>query len=87
MLSVVVALAGAVGAVALRDERMLLPIALVVAVGSVIVALVYSIRISFNTVSIELDASGRWVTLRGVHPNFARAVSEESSEREPVDRR
>ncbi len=43
------------------------------------------IRYSFGRPGIELDASGRWVTLRGVHPNFVRAVGDRSV-RETVDR-
>ena len=38
------------------------------------VTIVFHVRIQFALVDIDLDASGRWVTLRGVHPNFAEAV-------------
>lgn len=47
---------------------------------------IYTIRVSLNTVGIELDASGRWVTLRRVYPNFARAAAERPA-RVTADRR
>ena len=34
----------------------------------------FHVRVQFALVDIDLDASGRWVTLRGVHANFVQAV-------------
>ena len=58
-------------------------------VGATLLAAVSTIalgiRYSLHRPGIELDASGRWVTLRGIHPNFARAIGDRSV-RETVDR-
>ena len=75
MIALLVALGAGVSAVFVRAEPMLMPPLAVVAGVAVVVAIIYAIRVSLNTVGIELDASGRWVTLRRVHPNFARAVA------------
>ena len=45
----------------------------VAAVGSLFVAEWIAQR---RWISLELDGSGRWVLLRGVHPEFARSVVE-----------
>jgi hypothetical protein len=42
--------------------------------GCVVAALVVERRVGRHSVSVELDASRRWVTLRGVAPEFVRAV-------------
>jgi hypothetical protein len=54
----------------------IMPAQALIAAGGVglLVALVYQLLVFFDEVDIELDASRRWVTLRGVHENFARAV-------------
>lgn len=49
------------------------------------ITIVFHVRIQFAIVDVELDASGRWVTLLGVHPAFARAVANRVV-REPADR-
>ena len=43
-------------------------------VACVIGALVAEWRVGQATVAVDLDASRRWVTLRSVAPEFARAV-------------
>ena len=48
--------------------------ALITAGISALAALAFAIKRSLERVGIDLDASGRWVTLRNVHPNFAEAV-------------
>ena len=39
------------------------------------VTIVFHFRVQFALVDVDLDASGRWVTLRGVHRDFADAVN------------
>lgn len=34
----------------------------------------------FNAITVSLDGSRRWVTLSGVHPDFARAVERQEAE-------
>lgn len=34
----------------------------------------FHVRVQFALIDVDLDASGRWVTLRGVHANFVKAV-------------
>jgi hypothetical protein len=48
-------------------------------VACVIGALVAEARVGRATVALELDASRRWVTLRGVAPEFARTVQARQS--------
>ena len=86
MIAALVALGAGVSAVLVRAERMLMPPLAIAACVAAVVAVIYTIRVSLNTVGIELDASGRWVTLRRVHPNFARAVAERPA-RVTADRR
>ena len=40
----------------------------------IVIAVVFHVRVQFAIVDVDLDASGRWVTLRGVHANFVHAV-------------
>jgi hypothetical protein len=42
-------------------------------------------RTRVAAVRVDLDASRRWVTLSGVHPDFAQAVQNQA-ERDPLDR-
>lgn len=44
-------------------------------VGAAIATFALALRYSSRHPGIELDASGRWVTLHGVHRNFADAVA------------
>jgi len=37
-------------------------------------ALVLHVNVAIKAVGVSLDGSRRWVTLSGVHPDFARAV-------------
>jgi hypothetical protein len=52
-----------------------------VAIGAVVTTVVLAIRYSLARPGIELDASGRWVTLRHVSPAFVAACAEPSPER------
>lgn len=45
----------------------------------------FALRYSSHRPGIELDASGRWVNLTGVHPNFARVIGDRPA-RVAVDR-
>ena len=46
-----------------------------IAVGAVVAMVRASIHLHRLTVRLFLDASRRWVTLAGIHPNFAEAVN------------
>jgi len=60
----------------------------VVAIGAAIATAALGFRYTLHRPGIELDASGRWVTLRGVHPAFADACTAAGSRRrDTVDRR
>jgi hypothetical protein len=48
----------------------------VAAVASAVKAIIETRRLRRAEVHLALDASGRWVTLSGVHPDFAAAVAE-----------
>ena len=50
----------------------------VLAASALALAIVFHVRVQFALVDVDLDASGRWVTLRGVHANFVRAVESRS---------
>jgi cell division protein FtsW (lipid II flippase) len=50
-----------------------------VAMGAVVVALVSHSVLYFRRVDVELDGSRRWVTLSGVHPDFADAVDRQTA--------
>jgi hypothetical protein len=45
------------------------------AVAATVKAVVEKRRLRYLTVRLELDGSRRWVTISGVHPDFARAVA------------
>jgi hypothetical protein len=47
-----------------------------IAVAAVVVAVVIHVVLPFRQVGVRLDASRRWVTLSGVHPDFVTAVHE-----------
>ena len=69
-----------------RETLMLLCAAIAVAAAIATAALGF--RSTTHRPGIELDASGRWVTLRGVHPAFADACSAAGSRRrDTLDRR
>ena len=55
------------------------------AVATVVVVCIAERRIGRASVGVSLDASRRWVTLAGVHPDFAAACREQQAER-PVRR-
>lgn len=58
-----------------RTQWKLLAVALaVVGLAALVEATAASMRLRRLTVGLGLDASRRWVTLSGVHPNFAAAV-------------
>ncbi len=44
-------------------------------VAALVAALAIYVWLPFQWPTISLDASGRWVTLAGVHPDFARSVA------------
>ena len=52
----------------------LTPILLLAAVGTVLAGIVTYQRANAKLPGVDLDASGRWVTFRGVHPSFVDAV-------------
>ena len=60
-------------------SRLLVLIALV----ALVVGIVAHVVVAVSEVDVTLDASRRWVTLHGVHPSFAAAVSESSSKTLP----
>ena len=60
-----------------RVASVLFPMALVVLVVAVIATVALAARYSGRRPGIELDASGRWVTVRGVDRVFAAAVRDE----------
>src|SRR6478672_11652199 len=62
-----------------RETLMLLSGA--VAIGAVVATVVLAIRYSVARPGIELDASGRWVTLRNVHTAFVAACAESTPDR------
>lgn len=72
--AMVIALTGPTPRSQVRETVIYLLIAATVCAA--ITTFVLAIRYSLCRPGIELDASGRWVTLRGVHPNFARAVAD-----------
>jgi hypothetical protein len=58
---------------------------LVLLVGATVVtfcaAVSFAVRYLTGRPKIELDASGRWVTVRGVHPRFAAALEDRDAQR------
>jgi hypothetical protein len=52
------------------------PIWMGMAVAAALVAVVIHVVLPFRQVGVHLDASRRWVTLSGVHPDFVTAVHE-----------
>jgi hypothetical protein len=50
------------------------------AAAAFVVAVALSAAVSWVKVDVRLDASRRWVTLRGVHPAFAEAVRAQSAQ-------
>ncbi len=56
------------------DGRLLAIGLAVVAIGALIKGTVESVRLNRLFVRLSLDASHRWVTLSGVHPNFVDSV-------------
>lgn len=56
------------------DGRLLALGLALVAGGALAKVIVESVRLSRLAVRVSLDASRRWVTLSGVHPNFAETV-------------
>jgi len=57
-----------------RTGHVLVWIAGALAVLAALTTLVLSVRYTTTRPSLELDASGRWVTIGRVHPGFAAAV-------------
>jgi len=58
----------------------LTPLDLVLGLAFLIVALILRTTVAMKAVGIALDGSRRWVTLSGVHPDFARAVEGQAAE-------
>ena len=82
-IAIVVALAGPTPRSQVRGTLILLMAG--VTVCAAIATFALGIRYSLHRPGIELDASGRWVTLRAVDSGFARAVGDRPV-RETVDR-
>ena len=59
------------------DSRLLALGLGVVVAGALVRVIVEAVRVNRATVRLSLDASRRWVTLSGVHPNFESAVHPE----------
>jgi hypothetical protein len=57
------------------------------AVAALIATLVFAVRYSWARPGIDLDASGRWVTLSGVHPAFASACADAARRNAPAPTR
>lgn len=57
---------------------------LIVAAVFGVAAVVGSLAVDRTAIGVQLDASRRWVTLRGVHPDFAHAVELSRSGRHPT---
>jgi hypothetical protein len=62
------------------DFRLLAAGLAVVACAALVNVIVASVHLHRMAVHLDLDASRRWVTLRGVHPSFADAVRERNDE-------
>lgn len=73
-IAMVVALAGPTPRSQVRETVMYLLVGATVCAAAATLAL--GIRYSLHRPGIELDASGRWVTLRAVDPGFVRAVGD-----------
>lgn len=69
------AVAVASAAMALSDTVLLANVWLTVAVGAAVVGFVTHDLLYFDGLSVDLDASRRWVTIRGLHDRFADAVA------------
>jgi hypothetical protein len=74
--------AGAFGAGFARLLLVPVPIWMGIAVAAAFVAVVIHVALQFRQVDVRLDASRRWVTLRGVHPNFVAAVHQSQAQSE-----
>lgn len=57
---------------------------LLAAAGVGIAAVVAGVVVARTNVDVRIDASRRWVTLDGVHPDFAHAVETSRSGRQPA---
>jgi hypothetical protein len=68
-----------IGASGSRSEvhSVLLTLAWGAAAAGVVATLAFAIRFTTRRPAIDLDASGRWVNLSGVHPAFAAAARDE----------
>jgi len=56
------------------------PVGLVLGLAFLVVAFVLRTTVALKGVGVALDGSRRWVTLSGVHPDFARAVEGQAAE-------
>jgi hypothetical protein len=74
MIAAFATLAAVIGG-AMVHQHLLRPTLFVVSGVAFAITVVFHFRIQFALVDVDLDASGRWVTLRGVHRNFADAVA------------
>ena len=57
-----------------HDSRLLALVLAIVAAGALVRAIFETIVLGKATVRLSLDASRRWITLSGVHPNFEAAM-------------
>lgn len=73
-----IALAAAVGAFALT-MWLQFPDLGVLGVLALVAVMVLLIGANWASVELKLDASRRWVTIAGVHPDFAAAVKDEAA--------
>jgi len=80
---VAVLVALSAGAVALSGLLLLVSVWLALALAAAIVAMVAHGVLVFNGISTQLDASRRWVTIGGVHDDFAKAVRSRIPESRP----
>ena len=73
MIAAIATIAAVVGAIAVKHQPGRGGF-VVLAAAAFLIAVVFHVRVQFAIVDVDLDASGRWVTLRGVHANFVHAV-------------
>jgi len=57
-----------------HDTRLLATALAIFAAGALVRAIFETIQVGKTTVHLSLDASRRWITMSGMHPNFAAAM-------------
>lgn len=57
-----------------HDTRLLALVLAIFAAGALVRTIFGTIQVGKTTVHLSFDASRRWITMSGVHPNFAAAM-------------